>query len=763
MKLLKVEDVLKREEDIQHAEVEYDIIKELGDKTVRYAILSHRWEVEVTFKEMTGLTKMDERKREEVRNRPGYQKIIKSCEQAMKDGYEWLWIDTCCIDKRSSAELSEAINSMYRWYQDAQVCYAYLNDVDESAFPTKYNEGAYGKSSGWPEWFTRGWTLQELLASEQLEFFNKNWAPIGNKRKLAHVLEDITTIPYDVLRNGLAGKRLSVAQIMSWAANRKTTRVEDRAYSLMGLFEVHMPMVYGEGKKAFQRLQLEIIRTSGDHSIFTWDADMPRTGSVLADDPSDFRDCGNIEKVEPDEFGDKLVEHIELHRLGNPWYMRFNSRTISTNPIHQCRLAWLRWRARALSHQLRKFTVSNDGIQVCLPVIPHPDSPSHFRAMLACGGRGLVSFDLVSSGPGFDKLPSNFANIDKRKTLKAYPKFRTLHLAHNQDVNEKRRKFTLDDKHASYHGFTRCGTYPHESAGDTVTLSSLTNGLVVVVYANKDAESYFAVGLGYYLGQGWVHIVCDEHLPSQDVHWANFGERAYEQMWYTRAEHARNMSKQDHARSTRNAHFIKLAHLTKDARFIERARFITNAHFIKDAHLPRSIWAARVVWGRWEADNFNVMVDVQQCPGCCDGPCGMTTTLNDWGGLGMPGLMNTVCRPYSLKLDGRVAQLVNCSGQRIELGDYGDCVDGILIRSGNIFEDMRILGFDHEDSAYRPVACHVSSDTRFMYHMRNQTDVAIAHHVTSHTHLALRQAKGISLPANEHFVLLLKAFSTRLR
>ncbi|KAI6156134.1 heterokaryon incompatibility protein-domain-containing protein, partial [Pisolithus thermaeus] len=270
MKLLKVEDVLKREEDIQHAEVEYDVIKELGDETVRYAILSHRWEVEVTYKEITGLAKMDERRREEVRNRPGYQKIIRSCEQAMKDGYEWLWIDTCCIDKRSSAELSEAINSMYRWYQDAQVCYAHLNDVDDSTFPAEQNVDTFDKSDGWPEWFTRGWTLQELIASKQLEFFDKNWAPIGNKRKLAHVLGDITTIPYDVLRNGLAGKRLSVARIMSWAARRKTTRVEDRACSLMGLFEVNMPMVYGEGKKAFQRLQLEIIRTSGDHSIFAW-------------------------------------------------------------------------------------------------------------------------------------------------------------------------------------------------------------------------------------------------------------------------------------------------------------------------------------------------------------------------------------------------------------------------------------------------------------------------------------------------------------
>ncbi|KAI5997548.1 heterokaryon incompatibility protein-domain-containing protein [Pisolithus albus] len=373
MKLLSVKDVLKREEDIQHPEVEYDVIKELGDKTMRYAILSHRWEddSEVTYEEMIGLMKMEKPKRDALKKRSGYQKIIKTCKQAMENGHEWLWIDTCCIDKRSSAELSEAINSMYRWYQHAQVCYAYLSDVEESTFPTEENDETYDKSNGWPEWFTRGWTLQELIAPKQIEFFNKNWASIGNKQHLAPVLEEITTIPCDVLRDGLAGKRLSVAQIMSWAADRKTTRVEDRAYSLMGLFEVNMPMVYGEGKKAFQRLQLKIIRRSSDHSIFAWDHWMIRTGSVLAEDPIDFQGCGRMEKVEPDEFGDKLAEYMKLYRLGNPWYIQLNSRKISTNPIHQCRVAWLKWRAHALSQQLRTYAVGNAGIQYALdPALP---------------------------------------------------------------------------------------------------------------------------------------------------------------------------------------------------------------------------------------------------------------------------------------------------------------------------------------------------------------------------------------------------------
>ncbi|KAI6138370.1 hypothetical protein BKA82DRAFT_58501, partial [Pisolithus tinctorius] len=182
---------------------------------------------------------------------------------AVKDGYEWLWIDTCCIDKRSSSELSEAINSMFRWYRDAQVCYAYLNDVDESDIPT-------GRDYHWFPDGSCGWTLQELIAPKQVEYFNEDWVSIGNKQDLASRLQRITGIPAKVLRVGLAAKRLCVAQIMSWGAEWETTRLEDRAYSLIGLFGVNMPMLYGEVKKAFQRLQWEIIRVSNDQSIFAW-------------------------------------------------------------------------------------------------------------------------------------------------------------------------------------------------------------------------------------------------------------------------------------------------------------------------------------------------------------------------------------------------------------------------------------------------------------------------------------------------------------
>jgi len=150
-----------------------------------------------------------------------------------------------------------------------------------------------------------------MIAPKDLQFFNKHWHPIGNKRGLSRILQDITRVPQDILKDGFASNCPCVAQIMSWAANRMMTRVEDRAYSLMGLLDVNMPMLYGEGKKAFHHLQLEIICALNDHSIFAWDCNekMVRTYSILVDDPSFFRKCDRMELINRDEF----IEYLKLH------------------------------------------------------------------------------------------------------------------------------------------------------------------------------------------------------------------------------------------------------------------------------------------------------------------------------------------------------------------------------------------------------------------------------------------------------------------
>lgn len=165
---------------------------------------------------------------------------------------------SCCIDKTSTAELSESINSMFRWYQKAKVCYAYLEDVDD------VSELARSR------WFTRGWTLQELIAPKDVYFYSTNWALLGNKNDLRDNLETITGISRDVLSGASQSRQVCIATRMRWAANRQTTRVEDIAYCLMGIFDVQMPLLYGEGKRAFVRLQQEMMRGSDDQSLFAW-------------------------------------------------------------------------------------------------------------------------------------------------------------------------------------------------------------------------------------------------------------------------------------------------------------------------------------------------------------------------------------------------------------------------------------------------------------------------------------------------------------
>ena len=249
-----------------------------------YAILSHKWGYdEVSYQDLTNPS-------ESLHRKAGYQKIQACCKQASSDGFEYIWVDTCCIDKTSSSELSEAINSMYLWYQRAQVCYAYLVDVP-SGEDHHRKDSAFARS----RWFTRGWTLQEMLAPMSLTFFDQDWTEIGTKASLQTLISDLTGIDNQILLNNDAGD-VSVAQKMSWASKRETTRVEDQAYCLMGIFGINMPLLYGEGENAFRRLQLEILKVSTDHSLFAWTGQGQERG-LLAHSPSEFVNCGSVCEV----------------------------------------------------------------------------------------------------------------------------------------------------------------------------------------------------------------------------------------------------------------------------------------------------------------------------------------------------------------------------------------------------------------------------------------------------------------------------------
>ncbi|KAI1787057.1 HET-domain-containing protein [Ganoderma leucocontextum] len=192
-------------------------------------------------------------------------KIRDACAVARANGYRYLWIDSCCIDKTSSSELSEAINSMYQWYARAEVCYAFLADVPANG--DHQRKGSHFRRS---RWFTRGWTLQELIAPMRVEFLAMDWTSIGSKRGLASLVSKITNVNYSALLLLEPLSEFSVAQRLSWASRRQTTRAEDRAYCLLGLFDIHMPALYGEGDRAFRRLQEEIMRRIPDQSLFAW-------------------------------------------------------------------------------------------------------------------------------------------------------------------------------------------------------------------------------------------------------------------------------------------------------------------------------------------------------------------------------------------------------------------------------------------------------------------------------------------------------------
>jgi len=226
-----------------------------------YAILSHTWGAdaeEVTFEDLTNGTGKD---------KPGYEKIRFCGEQARQDNLQHFWVDTCCINRADFTELSEAINSMFRWYRNATRCYVYLSDISSPAFDTSEESSLLPWESDFRKsrWFTRGWTLQELLAPSSVEFFSQECKRLGDKRSLRQQIHEITGIADSALR-GAALSEFSVSERFSWIERRQTKREEDKVYSLLGIFNIYMPLIYGEGEEnAFKRLRTSIQMVKEDY------------------------------------------------------------------------------------------------------------------------------------------------------------------------------------------------------------------------------------------------------------------------------------------------------------------------------------------------------------------------------------------------------------------------------------------------------------------------------------------------------------------
>lgn len=282
--------------------LELEVFPDPIPESIPYAILSHTWaKNEVTFDCMKDISIAE--------TRTGYAKILSACLKTRDHGLQYIWIDTCCIDKSSSAELSESINSMFRWYKNATVCFAFLFDLPTS---DKAVELPVLKKC---RWWTRGWTLQELIAPTNLVFFDESWNFVGTKSGLAVMIESITGISRWILDGQISLSSISLAKRMSWAATRETTRVEDKAYCLLGIFDVNIPMIYGEELKAFIRLQEAILSKTTDLSIFAWQArdGLKKHRGILAESPAEFRHCGSVE-LSDDQF--RFRDEINLTNRG---------------------------------------------------------------------------------------------------------------------------------------------------------------------------------------------------------------------------------------------------------------------------------------------------------------------------------------------------------------------------------------------------------------------------------------------------------------
>lgn len=267
----------------------------------KYAILSHTWgQDEVSFAQMARL-------RHPTTSKAGFKKIKSFCDIARRHGYEHVWVDTCCIDKRNSAELSEAINSMYRYYREADECYIYLIDVQ----PTSDRIELLARINN-SEWNSRGWTLQELLASNKRRFLACDWSGIADHKDLIETISARTRIDQRVLEDRRLVPTVCLAERMSWVSRRQTRRPEDLAYCLLGIFNISIPILYGEGlDKAFRRLQMEIMQTSFDQTLFAWMG--PYVGSgLLANSPRDFQNTPRLRLWSPTSLTPYSMTNIGL-------------------------------------------------------------------------------------------------------------------------------------------------------------------------------------------------------------------------------------------------------------------------------------------------------------------------------------------------------------------------------------------------------------------------------------------------------------------
>jgi hypothetical protein len=364
-----------------------------------YAILSHTWGTdEVSFQDI--------QRPDDALSKAGYAKIRYACQETLRRGLKYVWVDTCCIDKTSSAELSEAINSMFHWYKDARVCFAYLSDVPDGT-DVNSAESAFATS----RWFSRGWTLQELLAPTELYFFSSNWRQLGSKKRLRKQTSEITGVGEGFMTGVNSLSEASIAKRMSWASRRETTRTEDLAYCLLGIFGISMPLLYGEGERAFVRLQEEIMKTSDDQTLFAWEYEdhdfgfsiqpsKDSTYSPFARSPASFKKSGEFI---PDELNETRTSYAMTNKG-----LQINLPIIKLS--HESYLAALTCRPQNLFHRVIAIPISFHG----------PDSVTRIERRKLC----IILRYEVTHAPRqslrfpMEKIDNVFSRFDDRLFLR---------------------------------------------------------------------------------------------------------------------------------------------------------------------------------------------------------------------------------------------------------------------------------------------------------------------------------------------------------
>ncbi|KAF5590989.1 beta transducin [Fusarium pseudocircinatum] len=526
-----------------------------------YAILSHTWissKDEITYQDMktrTGDIKNN------VYKQMGWSKLKNYCDRASEDGWEWAWMDTCCIDKTNPADTQEAINAMFRWYQRAGVCYAYLDDVDfakasQMPFPGDTDIARIVNSSRvalrdefiGAKWFTRGWTLQELLAPHYLMFVDKEWRHMGTRETWALEIEKASNIEARHLNafKPTDFTSCSIAMRFSWASGRETTVEEDESYSLLGLFGISLPLIYGEGgRQAFNRLQRQLIHVYPDDSVFAWKGSepdpKPRWG-ILARSVKDFWDAS---KVTEGQYGNAYsMTNRGLEITSKCWRQRSNPDGVivrlncrigaasdlenKETGIHLTHDAVADVYYRTRIHELcigqldlrdwyeepsrePLFIRANNYLEPVAPlamfVVEYPEQVHITATYVATFGHSFTNHGIR---PFINLTNETCANGARTKELSVEPKS-VLFL--NIELEEEGTKLQLDviisltENCFPYAGILSRGAQPWERLGDPMedaTGNAMYNALASHIHRTRPSDSTYP--LGYATTMGKLHI-----------------------------------------------------------------------------------------------------------------------------------------------------------------------------------------------------------------------------------------------------------------